>query len=268
MMPSAPALQVDRLSISKIGGASLVNDLSLAVDHGEILGIVGESGSGKSLTALAIGDLLPETLAVTGGAISVAGQDVAALSAGARRRLGGSRIGFVFQDPLSSFNPVRRIGTALVESAMRHQGLSTAAARALASARLGSMHLPDPDQLIDCYPHQLSGGQRQRVMIALALLNDPPLLIADEPTTALDATVQRAILALLRAQSAARATILITHDLGVAISLCDRIAVMHGGAIVETGPARRVLEAPQMAYTQQLVAARRAIGQRRDRQTA
>lgn len=262
-MNAAPTLNIEGLSIGD-GHGDIVRSVSLAVAKGEVLGIVGESGSGKSLTALAAAGLLPDGLGMTAGRIELAGEDITALAPAARRRLGGSRIGFVFQDPLSCLNPVRRIGTALVESAMRHRSLDERAAHALAIARLSDMQLPDPERLIECYPHQLSGGQRQRVMIALALINDPPLLIADEPTTALDATVQRSILALLRRHAPSRATILITHDLGVAISLCHRIAVMHRGEIVETGPSRAILESPTMAYTQALVAARLSLGRVRE----
>lgn len=258
-MSGAPALRVEGLSIGTASGAGLVHDLSLAVAAGEVLGIVGESGSGKSLSALAVAGLMPEGVVVTGGRISVAGVDVLSLAPDARRRLGGSAIGFVFQDPQSSLNPVRRIGTALIESAMRHQVMGRAEARALAIARLADMQLREPERMLDRYPHQLSGGQRQRVMIALALINDPPLLIADEPTTALDATVQRSILALLRRLSAGRGTILITHDLGVAVSLCDRILVMHRGRLVESGPARTLLSAPTEAYTKSLIAARLSL---------
>ena len=262
-MTAAPALLVEGLLIGTASGPEstrgLVYDLSLSVATGEVLGIVGESGSGKSLTALAVAGLLPEGVAVTGGKISVAGVDVLSLAPDARRRLGGSGIGFVFQDPQSSLNPVRRVGTALIESAMRHRGIGRTEAQALAIARLADMQLREPERIIDRYPHQLSGGQRQRVMIALALINDPPLLIADEPTTALDATVQRAILALLRRHAAGRGTILITHDLGVAVSLCDRIAVMHQGRLVESGPARRLLSAPAEAYTKELIAARLSL---------
>ena len=266
-MSAAPALRVEGLSIGTASGpesgpesaGELVHDLSFSVAAGEVLGIVGESGSGKSLSALAVAGLLPEGVTVTGGQISVAGVDVLSLAPDARRRLGGSGIGFVFQDPLSSLNPVRRVGTALIESAMRHRGMGRAEAQALAIARLADMQLREPERLVDRYPHQLSGGQRQRVMIALALINDPPLLIADEPTTALDATVQRAILALLRRHSAGRGTILITHDLGVAVSLCDRIMVMHEGRLVESGPARALLSAPAMAYTKGLIAARLSL---------
>jgi len=260
MASPAPSLVVEDLRVGRVaGGPPIVDGVSFEVQSGEVLGIVGESGSGKSLTAFAIAGLLPPALAVTGGAIGVAGEDVIGLDPAARRRLAGSRIGIVFQDPLSSLNPVRRVGTLLIESAMRHRGIDRRAARALAIERMREMRLPDPERLIDAYPHQLSGGQRQRVMIALALMNDPALLIADEPTTALDATVQRSILALLRRQAAGRATILITHDLGVAASLCDRIVVMLGGRVVETGPARALLAAPREAYTRMLVDARRGL---------
>lgn len=255
-MSTGPALRVEGLSIGTASGVELVHDLSFCVETGEVLGIVGESGSGKSLSALAVAGLLPEGVSVTGGQISVAGIDVLSLAPDARRRLGGSGIGFVFQDPLSCLNPVRRVGTALIESAMRHRGMDRAEAKALAIARLSDMQLRDPERMVDRFPHQLSGGQRQRVMIALALINDPPLLIADEPTTALDATVQRTILALLRRHSAGRGTVFITHDLGVAVSLCDQILVMHKGRLVEKGPARTLLSTPTMAYTRELVAAR------------
>ena len=262
LTPCAIPLCVNDLRIGlAAGGPAIVDGVSFEVAAGEVLGIVGESGSGKSLTAYAIAGLLPPALAVTGGRITVTGDDVSRLDRADRRRIAGSRIGIVFQDPLSSLNPVRRVGKALIESAMRHQGLDRRSARLLAIERMREMRLPDPDRLIDAYPHQLSGGQRQRVMIALALINDPALLIADEPTTALDATVQRSILALLRRQAAGRATILITHDLGVAASLCNRILVMLEGRIIESGPARALLASPREAYTRMLVDARRQLVQ-------
>jgi ABC-type glutathione transport system ATPase component len=258
--PLPIALDVENLRIGIAGGGQpIVDGISFQAAAGEVLGIVGESGSGKSLTAYAIAGLLPPALAVAGGRIRVAGVDVSGLDRAERRRMAGSRIGIVFQDPLSSLNPVRRVGTALIESAMRHQRLDRRSARSLAIERMREMRLPDPERLIDAYPHQLSGGQRQRVMIALALINDPAVLIADEPTTALDATVQRSILALLRRQAAGRATILITHDLGVAASLCDRILVMLEGRIVESGRARDLLASPREAYTKMLVEAHRQL---------
>ena len=256
---TAAILTVAGLSIETAqsgGRRRLVDDLSFAVAEGEVLGVVGESGSGKSLTALAIAGLLPPGVEARAGSIRLSDIELAALDRAGRRRLAGDRIGFVFQDPLSSFNPVRRIGAALTESARRHQRLGARQARALAIEALADMRLPDPHLLIDAYPHQLSGGQRQRVMIALALINDPALLIADEPTTALDATVQRSVLALLKRRSAGRATIMITHDLGVAVSLCDRILVLHEGREVESGEARALLAAPTRPYTRALIDAR------------
>ena len=161
----------------------------------------------------------------------------------------------MFQDPLSSFNPVRTVGSMLIESAMRHRGLSRVAARQEAVAALAAVRLPQAGDLIDAYPHELSGGQRQRAMIALARLNGPALLIADEPTTALDSTVQLQILALLKASVVTSALLLITHDLSVAAAMCERILVMQRGQCVEQGTTQQILEAPQHAYTQRLLAA-------------
>lgn len=256
---SASLLAVEGLRIDHVDGRdrrALVHDISFTIGEGEVLGLVGESGSGKSLTAFAIAGLLPPGVEVGAGRARLADVDLNALDKRGRRALAGDRIGLVFQDPLSSFNPVRRIGANLIESVMRRQGLGRRDARAAAIKALDEMRLPQPDLLIDAYPHQLSGGQRQRVMIALALINSPSLLIADEPTTALDATVQRAILALLKRQAPGRATLMITHDLGVAAALCDRIAVMREGRIVECGPAQALLDSPADPYTRALVAAR------------
>jgi ABC-type glutathione transport system ATPase component len=253
-------LTVSGLTIARtMDGTALVHDLGFSVASGEVLAIVGESGSGKTLSVFAIAGLLPPALHISAGQISLAGEDILALDPATRRTRAGSRIGMVFQDPLSSFNPVRRIGTALIESAMRHQGLSHTEARARATAQLTRMQLPEPERMLDAYPHQLSGGQRQRVMIALALINEPALLIADEPTTALDPTVQRAILRLLKAQAPSRATILITHDLGVAASLATRIMVMRDGRCLESGPTAALLAAPSHDYTRQLIAARTGL---------
>jgi ABC-type glutathione transport system ATPase component len=252
---AAPILSVERLSIGPAGSAAIVQGVSFAVNGGEVLGIVGESGSGKSLTAYAIAGLLPDNLRVLGGHIALEGRSLETLAPGERRALAGSRIGMVFQDPLSSFNPVRTIGSILMESAMRHRGLSSAAARRDAVAALADVRLPLPQVVVDAYPHQLSGGQRQRAMIALARLNSPALLIADEPTTALDATVQLQILALLKRSVGEGAMVIITHDLGVAAALCDHIVVMHRGQCVESGQAAQILQSPRHAYTQRLLAA-------------
>ncbi|MEX2149742.1 MAG: ABC transporter ATP-binding protein [Steroidobacteraceae bacterium] len=253
-----PVLEVEGLSV-RAGSGELatmpVQDLSFTIASGEVLGIVGESGSGKSMTAYAIGDLLPEGVAVSAGRIVLEGRPVLSLSPAERRALDGNRIGMVFQDPLSSFNPVRTIGSILIESARRHQQLSTSAARGKVIEALAGVRLPHPELLVDAYPHQLSGGQRQRAMIALALLNEPSLVVADEPTTALDATVQLRILALLKRSAGSRALLLITHDLAVASTVCDRILVMQRGRCVEQGSTADILESPAHDYTRELLAA-------------
>ncbi|MCA3254342.1 MAG: ABC transporter ATP-binding protein [Alphaproteobacteria bacterium] len=252
------ALRVEGLTLAA-GGRTLVNGLSFDIGRGEVLGLVGESGSGKSLTAAAIADLLPGGVSRPGGSIRLDGRELTALDPLQRRAMAGGAIGMVFQDPMSAFNPVKHIGDLHVRSLMLHAGLERAAARARAVAAFAAMNLPDPERLIDVYPHQLSGGQRQRAMIALALINDPALLIADEPTTALDATVQRQILALLKRRSAGRALLMITHDLGVAASICDRLAVLYRGHLVELGPTAQVLAAPRHPYTRMLIDARLAL---------
>jgi ABC-type glutathione transport system ATPase component len=258
--PAGCVLEVDRLTVSAGHGptaAVLVHELSFTIAAGEVLGIVGESGSGKSMTAAAIGGLLPPGVRIGAGRIVLEGREVHALQPAERRALDGSRIGMVFQDPLSSFNPVRTVGSILAESASRHQGLDAADARGRVVSALAGVRLPAPELLLDAYPHQLSGGQRQRAMIALALLNGPSLVIADEPTTALDATVQLQVLALLKRGAGARALLLSTHDLAVAASVCDRILVMQRGRCVEQGPAARVLDAPADDYTRALLSAAR-----------
>jgi ABC-type glutathione transport system ATPase component len=256
---AAPLLAVEDLSIGAPSALPLVQDLSFSIRAGEVLGVVGESGSGKTLTAYAIAGLLPSGLAMQKGRIALDGRSFSTLTSNERRSLAGARIGMVFQDPLSSFHPVRTIGSMLIESGMRHRRLSTTDARAEAIAALNAVRLPDASTLIDAYPHQLSGGQRQRAMIALAGFNGPALLIADEPTTALDPTVQLQILALLKARVASSALMLITHDLSVAAAMCDRIVVMHRGRCVEAGPTQRILEAPEHPYTQRLLVAVQAL---------
>jgi ABC-type glutathione transport system ATPase component len=255
-----PVLQVENLCVragSDEPATMLVQDLSFTIASGEVLGIVGESGSGKSMTAYAIGSLLPEGVAVCAGRVVLEGRSVHSLAPAERRALDGNRIGMVFQDPLSSFNPVRTVGSILIESAMRHQRLSMSSARGKVIEALAGVRLPCPEVLIDAYPHQLSGGQRQRAMIALALLNEPSLVVADEPTTALDATVQLRILALLKRSAGSRALLLITHDLAVASTVCDRILVMQRGRCVEQDSTAAILESPAHDYTRALLAAAR-----------
>ena len=233
----------------------LVNDLSFTLRAGERLGVVGESGSGKTLTAYAVAGLLPSDVRVQSGHVRLEGQSLLDLPEHSRRALAGGRIGTVLQDRLASFNPVRSIGSILIESAIRHRAIPTSQARSLALNALASVRLPEPAKLLDAYPHQLSGGQLQRAMIALARLNDPILLIADEPTTALDPVVQLQVLASLQASAADRALMLITHDLGVAAAMCDVLLVMCRGRCVEQGPTQQILDHPQHTYTRQLLAA-------------
>jgi ABC-type glutathione transport system ATPase component len=251
-------LAVEGLRI-EADGHVLVEGLSFRVAAGQVLGIVGESGSGKSMTAFAIAGLLPAGVRVAGGRVTLGQHSLLDADPATRRELAGGEIGIVFQDPLSSFNPVRTIGSILIESARRHRRCGADEARRIAIDALRDVRLPRPEAIVDAYPHQLSGGQRQRAMIALALLNDPLLLIADEPTTALDATVQLQILALLKRGAGDRALILITHDLAVAASVCDHLLVMQNGRCVEAGTADRVLGAPEHPYTRALLAAVRSL---------
>ena len=251
-------LHVERLTIGTARQV-IVRDLTFTVGASEKLGIVGESGSGKTLTAYAIAGLLPAQVSVKSGDVRFEGHSLLSLEISKRRALAGGRIGFVVQDRLAAFNPVRTIGSILIESAIRHGAISSEHARELAIDALKGVRLQGAERLVDAYPHQLSGGQLQRVMIALARLNDPVLLIADEPTTALDPIVQLQVLALLHASAADRALILITHDLNIAASLCDRLLVMHRGECIEQGGISDILERPQHPYTQHLVTAVRSL---------
>ena len=251
---TTPILQVEGLTLSA-AGAALVEDVSFAVAPGEMLALVGESGCGKSVTALAIMRLLAPAIRHTAGTIRFDGTDLGALGEVAMRRLRGSRTGMIFQEPMTSLNPVFTIGEQIAEVLRLHRGLAPAAALNRAAELLDLVGLPTPRRQLPRYPHQMSGGQRQRVMIATALACEPRLLIADEPTTALDVTVQAQILALidrLRRQLD-MACLLITHDLGVVAEFCDRAAVMYAGRIVETGPAEGVFATPRHRYTHALV---------------
>ncbi|HJO02724.1 MAG TPA: ABC transporter ATP-binding protein [Acidobacteriota bacterium] len=234
-----------------------VDGISFHVGAGETLGIVGESGSGKSVTAMSLVGLVPvpparvEATRVSLGGVDLLGLDVADLS-----RVRGKRIGFVFQDPLSALNPVMAVGRQVGEVIERHLGGSAAQVRQRAAHWLGRVGIPQPAELAQAYPHQLSGGMRQRAMIAIALAAEPELLIADEPTTALDVTVQAQIVDLMRElrDDLGMALIWISHDLGVVASLADRVAVMRAGKIVETASALDLYADPQHAYTRELMA--------------
>ena len=249
-------LEIAALRLS-IGSATILHGLDLSLAAGERLGLVGESGCGKSLTALSIIGLAPAAARLA-GSIRLGGEELLGLDEAAWCAVRGRRVAMVFQEPMTALNPVMPIGAQISEGAVRQLGLSRAAAAALARALMARVQL-DPRRFAPgLYPHQLSGGQRQRVMIAMALACDPQLLIADEPTTALDVTVQAEILRLLDGIVAERRTalLLITHDLGVAAAMTDRIAVMYAGRIVETGPTELVFARLAHPYTRALLAAR------------
>ena len=253
MSASPSLLRIRGLCVDFPLGGRVLHDVSLDAAEGEIVGLVGESGAGKTLAALAILGLVPAPGRIAAGKVFVRNRELTRLGEEALRPLRGRLAGFVFQDPSASLNPVRRIGSALVESAMRHSGLTRKQARQRAVEALRSVELPRPESAMRAYPHQFSGGQRQRIMIALALINRPPLLIADEPTTALDAAVQSRILELLKRRAKRHTLMMITHDLALAARFCDRLYVMHGGRVVEHGPARELFSKPRHAYTRSLL---------------
>jgi peptide/nickel transport system ATP-binding protein len=237
--------------------AKALNGVNLTVGAGEIVGVVGESGSGKSVTAMVSLGLLPKgSYRVTEGSVRLLGQDILAQSEHQLGQLRGREVAMIFQEPMTALNPTRRIGQQLLDVIRRHQPLSKQQARAKAIELLHDMHIADPAQVLERYPFELSGGMRQRIMIALAFSCDPKLLIADEPTTALDVTVQRQVLLLLREKARQRGTaiLLITHDMALVSQFCDRMYVMYTGAIVEQGPTDEVMSRPAHPYTQGLLA--------------
>jgi len=239
------------------GPVRAVRGVSFAVRRGEALGIVGESGSGKSVTALAVSHLVGDTGRVDARRLDLLGTDLRAQESRATRRLLGTSLAMVFQDPMTSFNPTRRMGTQLAEVAVHHQGLDRKAAMARAVERLGAVRISDPEHRAHQYPHEFSGGMRQRAMIGMGLMGTPALIVADEPTTALDVTVQRQVLGLLAAIRAADdvALVLISHDVTVVRDVCDRVLVMYAGRVVEDLPARDLGTTARHPYTRALVAA-------------
>ncbi|RDE08881.1 ABC transporter ATP-binding protein [Pelagibacterium lacus] len=252
-------LEVDHLKVdfaSRAGLVQAISDVSLTVHKGETLGLVGESGSGKSVSAQAVAGLISSPGTITGGDIRWRGQSLLGRK-GERyaRSVRGKNIAMIFQDPMTSLNPLMTIGNQLGEGMRYHLGYSHAQARKRAEELLGAVGLSAPARRLDQYPHELSGGMRQRVMIAMAISCEPELLIADEPTTALDVTIQAQILELLASlqQQLGLAIILITHDLGVVAGLCARVAVMYAGRIVETGDVDTIFETPGHPYTQGLL---------------
>ena len=252
-----PMLDLRNLTVqfpTATGTVTAVRDISFHIDRGESLGLVGESGSGKSVTSLAVLRLLPPQARIS-GEIRFEDRDLLSLDEREMRDLRGSRITMIFQEPMTALNPVMRIGEQVAEAALAHGGVSKAEAWRRAVEALREVAIPDPDRRARDYPHQLSGGQRQRVMIAMALVNRPSLLIADEPTTALDVTVQAQILELLAELRRKHnlAMLFISHDLAVVSQVSDRMAVMYGGNIVESGPSAAVFQSPAHPYTRGLL---------------
>lgn len=234
-----------------------VRNVSFTMEEGEILGIVGESGSGKTQTALSLLQLLKKHEVITSGEIWYRGRELSGGTQRELRQIRGAEIGMIFQEPMTSLNPVMTIGKQVEESLKLHTKTPPSLRREKALERMREVELPEPEELYGKYPHQLSGGMRQRVMIASALMMDPALLIADEPTTALDVTIQAQILKLLKRMNETRHTaiLFISHDLGVIRSLCGRVIVMNQGEIVESGPVSQVLEHPREEYTKRLLEA-------------
>ncbi|WP_291860294.1 ABC transporter ATP-binding protein [Bradyrhizobium sp.] len=258
--PASAILTLEGLDVRLPAGADrshAVIGASLSIAANEILCVVGESGSGKSVMANAIMRLLPNEVSIDAGRVMFEGRDLAAASTAEMRAVRGAGIAMIFQEPMTALNPLRTIGDQIGEMFSIHTGLSNAAIRARVLALLEDVRIPDPDSAAKAYPHELSGGQRQRAMIAMALALDPRLLIADEPTTALDVTTQAQILTLIRELQARKKTavLFITHDFGVVAEIADRVAVMQHGHIVEQGDAASVLYRPQHPYTKQLIAA-------------
>jgi peptide/nickel transport system ATP-binding protein len=264
----APVLSVSDLSVRFAGApANVVDGVSFSVQRGKTLAIVGESGCGKSVTSMALMGLLPATAQVTAQASALGDEVLLGMSAERLLDVRGNRMAMIFQEPMTSLNPVFTIGDQIAESVIRHQGLSPADARQRALQMLEKVRVPDAAQRLDAYPHELSGGMRQRAMIAMALANDPALIIADEPTTALDVTIQAQILSLVAnlQRESGTAMILITHDLGVVAEVADDVMVMYAGRVVESGPVKTLFDDPQHPYTIGLMGSMPSIGPREGR---
>ena len=263
-----PLLEVRNLRVefpTRRGTLVAVDDLSFEIAPGEVLGVVGESGAGKSLTGMAIIGLLEPPGRIAAGEIRLEGERIDRLSLEAMRRIRGKRIGAIFQDPLTSLNPLFTIGAQLTETIRTHLGFDEAHARARAIELLAEVGIPAPEARIDSYPHHFSGGMRQRVVIALALCARPRLIVADEPTTALDVSIQAQIIELLKklARENGAAVMLITHDMGVIAETADRVAVMYAGRLAEIGPVREVIHAPRHPYTSGLMSSIPKLGDTR-----
>ena len=254
-----PVLTVEDLKthfFTKAGVVKAVDGVSFSVDAGKVLGLVGESGSGKTVTGFSIMGLVEPPGRIVSGKILLEGEDLLADNGAAMRSLRGGRLAMIFQDPMMTLNPVLRIDTQMIESVLAHQKVSHENARELARNALGRVGIPSPEERLKAYPHQLSGGMRQRVAIAIALLNNPRVIIADEPTTALDVTIQAQIIYEVQklARETGTALVWVTHDLSVIAGLADEVCVMYAGRIVESGPTGDLLDRPQHPYTAGLIA--------------
>ena len=251
-MSAPPVLSIENLHLEireRGGRRPVLRGVSLDIPRGAVHGLVGESGGGKTLVGRAVLDILPAAATVTGGAIRFSGRQAGGLP--------GREISMILQDPLAALNPVLRVGTQTTDVLRKHLGLSRGAARTRARELLEAVRIREPEQALRKYPHELSGGMRQRVIIAIAFACDPKLVIADEPTTALDVTVQKRILRLIKEQQSrtGAAVLFITHDLGVVAKICDEVSVIHAGRIVETAPVAELFDAPRHDYTRALLAA-------------
>ncbi|WP_035200417.1 ABC transporter ATP-binding protein [Agrobacterium tumefaciens] len=249
------------------GTVTALSDISLSISPGEILGVVGESGAGKSMTGLAIQGLLEKPGRIADGEIWLGSRRIDQLDDRAMESIRGREIGAIFQDPLTSLNPLFTVGAQLVETIRQHLPLSKRDAKARAVQLLRDVGIPSPEERVDHHPHQFSGGMRQRVVIALALAASPKLIIADEPTTALDVSIQAQIISLLRklCKEKQTAVMLVTHDMGVIAEAADRVAVLYAGRLIEVGPVEQVLHAPRHPYTQGLMASIPSLGARVER---
>lgn len=270
LMTPSPLLEVKHLRVefpTRRGTLLALDDISFSIAPGEILGVVGESGAGKSLTGAAIIGLLEPPGRIAGGEVRLNGQRIDNLPPAEMRRVRGRQIGAIFQDPLTSLNPLYTVGRQLVETIQTHLPLNAAQARERAIDLLRQTGIPAPEARIDQYPHQFSGGMRQRVVIALALAAEPRLIVADEPTTALDVSIQAQIIALLQrlAREHGASVMLVTHDMGVIAETCDRVAVMYAGRIVEIGPVQQVIHHPAHPYTRGLMGSIPAMDEDRER---
>jgi peptide/nickel transport system ATP-binding protein len=269
---TVPVLSVRNLKVefpTRRGTLTAIDDVSFDIAPGEILGVVGESGAGKSITGTAVIGLIEPPGRIAAGQVLLRGERIDNLPPDSMRKIRGKRIGMVFQDPLTSLNPLYRIGEQLIETITTHTTLSESAARKKALALLSEVGIPAPEMRIDAYPHQFSGGMRQRVVLALALAAEPELVIADEPTTALDVSVQAQIIALLKrlCRQHGAAVMLITHDMGVIAETADRVAVMYAGRIAEIGPVRDVIKSPLHPYTKGLMGSIPSLTSDNDRLT-